>query len=169
MTWVSRFMSVTILPRMAFCVSQPPHWLLNCCTVSLSHTSFHTWCLVFKQTQCVYAFCSVIYFRGSYKTMDHSKTLPGCGNITHIWQSSWTMLYQTAILPVWYGIMFLLIRNCYTAFFFSFLTVNFCTVLQNLIYRWCVKALMVVMLWHILTEKCYVTMDWNLNRSYSLL
>lgn len=93
-----------------------------------------TWCPVFKKTPCVYAFCSVIYFRGSYKTMDHSKVSPSCGNITHIWQSLWTMLYQIVILPVWYGIMFLLILYCFTVLF---LCMNFCTVLQSFMYMCC--------------------------------
>jgi hypothetical protein len=121
---VSRSMFVTTIYLMASFVSCLPHWFVSCFTVCLSYL-LPTWCRVFKQTPCVYAFCSVIYFRGSCKTMDHSKVSPSCGNITHIWQSLWTMLYQTVILPVWYGIMFLLILDCFTVLFFVWTFVHF--------------------------------------------
>ena len=114
-------------------VSCLPHLFVSCFTVCHSYL-LRTWCPVFKQTPWVYAFCSVIYFRGSYKTMDHSKVSPSCGNITHIWQSLWTTLYQIVILPVWYGIMFLLILYRFTVFF---LCMHFCTFLQNFMYMWC--------------------------------
>lgn len=130
---VSGFMFVGTVYLMASCVSCLPHWFVSCFTVCLSYL-LPTWCPVFKKTPCVYAFCSVIYFRGSYKTMDHSKVSPSCGNITHIWQSLWTTLYQIVILPVWYGTMFLLILYCFTVLF---LCMNFCTVLQSFMYMWC--------------------------------
>jgi hypothetical protein len=113
---VSRFMFVTTNYLVASCVSCPSHWFVSSFTVCLSYL-LTTWWPVFKQRPCVYDFCSVIYFRGSYKTMDRSKVSPSCGNIMHIWQSLWTTLYQIVILPVWYGIMFLLIPYCFTVFF----------------------------------------------------
>jgi len=130
---VSRFMFVTTVYLIASCVSCLPHWFVSCRTVCLSYL-LPALCPVFKQTPCVYAFCSVFYFRCSYKTMDHSKVSPSCGNITHIWQSLWTMLHQIVIHPVWYGIMFLLIPYCFTVFF---LCMNFCTFIQNFMYMWC--------------------------------
>lgn len=89
---VSSFMFVSAVDLMPSCVSCHPHWFVSCFTVCLL-CLLPTWCPVFKQTPCVYAFCSVIHFRGSYKTMDHSKVSPSCGNKTHIWQSLWTTLY----------------------------------------------------------------------------
>jgi hypothetical protein len=118
---VSGFMFITTVYLMASSVSCLPHWFVSCFTVCLSYL-LPTWCPVFKKTPCGYAFCSVIYFRGSYKTMDHSKVSPSCGNITHIWQSLWTTLYQIVILPVWYGFMFLLILYCFTVLFLCILS-----------------------------------------------
>jgi hypothetical protein len=60
-------------------------------------------CPLFEQQPCVYFVCYVGSFRGSWKIMAHSKAFPSCGNITHIWQCSWTMSYPTVIRQVWYG------------------------------------------------------------------
>ena len=131
---VSRFMFVTSIYLMASCLSCLLHWFVSCFTVCLSHTCFLHDVQYLSNHHVFNAFCSVVYFRGSYKTMDHSKVSPSCRNITHIWQSLWTTLYQIVILPVWYGIMFLLILYCFTVLF---LCMNFCTFLQNFMYMWC--------------------------------